>query len=199
MNYSALILLLSFVSFESTVFASLLKRAKTIDIDFLKACKECDYDEVKKCLNDGSSANESDNIGSALCYALQSSEDCRLVKLLLEHEANVDEGTVDGKYTPLMVAIELGSIKCVELLLEYKAKVNKKTASGHIALHMAAQKGSVEICEKLLADGVSLDAETNCGCTPLMSALLHNQMEVVQYLLQKGALHIALQSGSRSI
>ncbi len=187
MNYSALILLLSFVSFESTVFASLLKRSKTIDSDFLKACKEGDYDEVKRYLDDGSSASESDNIGSALCYAIESSEDCRLVKLLLEKGADVDEGTVERGYTPLIVAIECGFIECVELLLEYGAKINKKTESGHTALHAAAQKGSVKICKKLLVYNVSLSEKTNGGCTPLMLALYHNNMAVAQLLLKEGA------------
>ena len=64
-----------------------------------------------------------------------------MVRLLLEHEADVDaEGTNGG--TALYQAAWNGREAVVRLLLEHKADVDAKGTGGGTALHRAAEHGN---------------------------------------------------------
>uniref|UniRef100_A0AAY5ECL1 Euchromatic histone-lysine N-methyltransferase 2 n=1 Tax=Electrophorus electricus TaxID=8005 RepID=A0AAY5ECL1_ELEEL len=55
------------------------------------------------------------------------------------------------------------------------------------ALHAAAQRGLVEICYLLLQAGAKVDAQDKSQRTPLLEAIINNQVEVARYLIQSGA------------
>jgi len=59
---------------------------------------------------------------------------------------------------------------------------------GRTFLHLAAEKGSVEVAELLLAEGADLEAiELEHGGTPLAAAARKGESGMVEFLLSKGA------------
>ncbi|MGN6305143.1 MAG: ankyrin repeat domain-containing protein [Mesorhizobium sp.] len=65
------------------------------------------------------------------------------------------------------------------------------TASGETmsetSLHVAATSGDVAVIEKLLSDGVAIDARDGSGATALLAATHANQVEAARALIDAGA------------
>ncbi|GAA6075812.1 histone-lysine N-methyltransferase EHMT2-like isoform X1, partial [Tachysurus ichikawai] len=55
------------------------------------------------------------------------------------------------------------------------------------ALHAAAHRGLLEICYLLIQAGAKVDTEDKGQRTPLLEAIINNQVEVTRYLIQSGA------------
>lgn len=55
------------------------------------------------------------------------------------------------------------------------------------ALHAAAQRGLIDICYLLIQAGAKLDAQDKTLRTPLLEAIVNNQVEVARFLMQSGA------------
>uniref|UniRef100_A0A8C2FBH2 Euchromatic histone-lysine N-methyltransferase 2 n=1 Tax=Cyprinus carpio TaxID=7962 RepID=A0A8C2FBH2_CYPCA len=55
------------------------------------------------------------------------------------------------------------------------------------ALHAAAQRGLLEVCYLLIQAGAKVDAQDKTLRTPLLEAIVNNHVEVVKYLIQRGA------------
>ncbi|KAI5627678.1 histone-lysine N-methyltransferase EHMT2, partial [Silurus asotus] len=55
------------------------------------------------------------------------------------------------------------------------------------ALHAAAQRGLIEICYLLIQAGAKVDAQDKSQRTPLLEAIVNNQVEVTKFLIQSGA------------
>uniref|UniRef100_A0A4W4GJR7 Euchromatic histone-lysine N-methyltransferase 2 n=1 Tax=Electrophorus electricus TaxID=8005 RepID=A0A4W4GJR7_ELEEL len=67
------------------------------------------------------------------------------------------------------------------------------------ALHAAAQRGLVEICYLLLQAGAKVDAQDKSQRTPLLEAIINNQVEVARYLIQSGACVYHVEDGSTGL
>lgn len=120
----------------------------------------------------------------------QSSENIAMVKLLLDHNASVDEVTSGGN-TALEAAIYHGRIDTIRLLLQYGANPNLATSSwGRTPLMLAVYHCFDDIVELLLEHGadpriqdatvVADDAETIArkrGCPHSTVRLLTNWSE----------------------
>ncbi|XP_072530335.1 histone-lysine N-methyltransferase EHMT2 isoform X2 [Salminus brasiliensis] len=55
------------------------------------------------------------------------------------------------------------------------------------ALHAAAQRGLLDICYLLIQAGAKVDAQDKSLRTPLLEAIINNQVEVARFLMQSGA------------
>ena len=55
------------------------------------------------------------------------------------------------------------------------------------ALHVAALKGNLEICQILVSKGAIIDTLDSDNWTALFYAMTMNQLHVIKYLLEKGA------------
>ena len=112
------------------------------------------------------------------------SEDAELHDLFIERHADV---------VPQLVAGDVwgGDIPTRELLdklLDRGLDPNRPNWIGRTFLHVAAEKGSVEIAEALIEAGADLEAvELEYGGTPLAAAARKGQKKMVGYLLEKGA------------
>jgi ankyrin repeat protein len=92
--------------------------------------------------------------------------DERLIKLLLDHKANVNVGSKFGM-TALMYARRVPIIK---LLLAAGANVNDKEIKGKTALHWAASRGDPDAVKLLIDAGANVNAQDDRGVTPLALA-----------------------------
>jgi ankyrin repeat protein len=109
-----------------------------------------------------------------------------VVKLLLEHKAEVDAKTESGE-TPLYLAAEKGHKDVAELLLSHGADVNAKDKNfGRTPLHEAAVFGHKDVVELLLAHGADINAKNKNGETPLRFASGMGYEDVEELLRQHG-------------
>ncbi len=100
---------------------------------------------------------------------------------LLEHGADVDM-TVPGNSTPLGVAVDVGRQDMLEFLVEeWNAQLDVRTASGRAALYAAVVVGNLDSVKCLVSRGCTIDAQDDCGNTPLDCAD-QDHPELVQFL-----------------
>lgn len=106
-------------------------------------------------------------------------------------KAGADLNAVDAKgNTPLANAIWLEDVRMVQLLLKSKVQVNQllQHASGvTTALNIAVFRQSMPIVRFLLKAGADPNTGTYVTHTPLETAIIHGDSEIVQMLLNAGA------------
>ncbi|KAJ5982649.1 hypothetical protein N7451_012764 [Penicillium sp. IBT 35674x] len=100
--------------------------------------------------------------------------------------SNKDINKIHGRHTPLMLAVQAGDHKAVDLLLEYDdLQASVCNAYGQTALSMATTQGSTSIVQQLLGRGdvvfYSHDPKVQ---QPLLVALEYRQHEILEMLLR---------------
>ncbi|PIK60415.1 putative ankyrin repeat and KH domain-containing protein mask [Apostichopus japonicus] len=121
----------------------------------------------------------------------------KLASLLLERGANIEEVNDEG-YTPLMEAAREGHEEMVALLLAQNADINAQTEeTQETALTLACCGGFLEVAKFL----IEVEADIELGCsTPLMEASQEGQVELVKFLLSKGAnVHATTATGDTAL
>ncbi len=97
-----------------------------------------------------------------------------------------------GKWTPLMVASQLGHIECVRLLLDHKCNVHAR-ANHLTALELAIRYSQLEVVKELLDSGATLNAKVNVKSEPsklkrnslaLYHAVRQSNQEILNLVLQ---------------
>lgn len=119
---------------------------------------------------------------SALFYATE--KDC--INILKEAGANLNAVNRIG-YTPLLCAIERGSVGTVKALLYAGANVNKTNYDGFTPLMLSVGQRESKIMNMLLAFGADLDATRIYKETALSYAASEGFLGSVKLLLQAGS------------
>ncbi|KDQ15850.1 hypothetical protein BOTBODRAFT_130558, partial [Botryobasidium botryosum FD-172 SS1] len=116
----------------------------------------------------------------------------------LETGLDVEDRDEDGT-TRLHRASKAADLQLVKLLLRFGADVSARTQDGRRPMHCAAiqeepevmplrlSKARPEIMQALLAAGAQLDAQDDCGDTPLSIAYRYGLSFCVEFLLIAGA------------
>jgi hypothetical protein len=97
---------------------------------------------------------------------------------------------VDFNYnrTPLHYAASTGFSGIVKhLIVTHGQDVNKKVSGGKTALHVASEKGHVDVAQVLLDCGADVNAQDDNSVTPLHWASWKGPVKFVQLLLEHGA------------
>jgi ankyrin repeat protein len=119
-----------------------------------------------------------------------------IVELLLAHKANVDARANDTDPTPLHLAAAKGFRSIAEVLIQHGADVNAGTTQlsnphgpnfSGTSLHIAAQRGDIQMLDLLLANKANPNAPRYGGATPLHVAALFSSAEVAKVLIRDGA------------
>lgn len=85
-------------------------------------------------------------------------------------------------------------LKLMKYLIENGANVNAKSASGKTILHLASQKGYLEIVKYLVDEkSVDLNVQDKFGSTCLHIASKCGHLEIVRYLVDKEGVDLNLQ------
>jgi ankyrin repeat protein len=122
-------------------------------------------------------------------------------------------GAVAPPDAPVADAAQRGDVESVRSLLRRGEDVNAAQGDGMTALHWAAERGDVALCEVVLYAGARVDVGTRIGSyTPLHIASRNGHAAVARLLLEAGAdpnatittsgaaaLHLAAASGAESI
>ena len=142
-------------------------------------------------LDNGAEVNSCNGRGytNTPLYAAADKGNLPLVKSLLYKNANIDKGNSYG-ISPLCIALENGHHDVALYLIAQGANCfesNKK--NGKKPIHIATQKGLIDIIEILLQKGVSIDActENETNATPLVYAAIDGEYIIVKFLIEQGA------------
>ncbi|XP_060103772.1 inversin [Heteronotia binoei] len=113
-------------------------------------------------------------------------------QILIENKINPNVQDYAGR-TPLQCAAYGGYINCMVVLLENKADPNIQDKEGRTALHWLCNNGYLDAIKLLLGFGAFPNHMENNEerYTPLDYALLGGHHEVIQFMLEHGALSIA--------
>ncbi|BBB26731.1 ankyrin repeat domain-containing protein [Amphritea japonica] len=138
-----------------------------------------------------SKGNEN-SYGSPLFLALQlidNESDNKQLLILIEKivslgaDLNAFEG--DDNQTSLQRAAQSGNLDLVKLLVMLGSDVNLKTAEQSAPIHLAAEENS-EVFQYLIQAGADINTLDVNGASLLQVALLHGEIEVASWLLDKG-------------
>ena len=161
--------------------------------------------------------NDDDIYGCTALYCAAKNGHTAIVEKLLVRGAVVDPAPNRYIYSPLAAAVAHGHTDTVKVLLAAKPALNNVLNDGKTVLSLAVERDRLEIMQLLIAAGTDVHAHNNqalCfaashgktefvkalieagadknkpgqdGHTPLHSAIYNNRVDVIEYLLQKGA------------
>lgn len=159
----------------------------------IKAIKNEDIEKVKYVIKIGANVNfnlnnpNEEDKETLLIYAIKTTKNIEIIKLLIEKITNVDE--VGGYYrdTPLITAINEGQFEIAHVLIEKGADIKIKNKSQEDALFRATSRNNLGIIELLIKKGADINTKNGYLETPLMNAAAYGQLDVVKLLLSKGA------------
>ena len=117
----------------------------------------------------------------------------RVVEMLLEVGAKVNQHNQRDASLPIHLAARYGKTACLIALADHslgRACVNTCNKLGNTALHECAYEGRAEGAEALIQRGARMETcnmPEKGGLTPLLAAIEYGRLAVVQVLLRNGA------------
>ena len=114
--------------------------------------------------------------------------DVKAVAKRLEHPETVSftQTGLDG-YTILHEAVKQERPEIVKLFLLAGADPDRRGSWSFTPLHTAGRYGSPKSTLELIKGGADMDLQSSIGLTPLILAVINNEREVMQTLLDNGA------------
>jgi ankyrin repeat protein len=152
--------------------------------NLVNACARHERADVERLLAAGADVNmNSDSpMKPTPLLAAVSKNHVEIARALLSRGADPNAGV--SLLKPLAEAARLGNADMVRLLLEHGANPNTPGVMGSTPLIMAK---SSEIARALLDRGALINVAGPDGRTPLMVAAMNGDLDLTEFLLQKGA------------
>ncbi|GAB1312345.1 Heterokaryon incompatibility domain-containing protein [Madurella fahalii] len=170
--------------------ADMLNHADSQGRTALLLAIQYDNDEAVRLLLEKSGGDDmnldlKDSTGKAALHLAAQMGKENLVEELVQRNA---DRTVQDMLdrTPLFLAVQHGREKVVDVLLVPRS-LNKPDVHGRTPLHVAAERGYLNIVKKLLGHGAERDNRDHQGRTPLLLAAENGEKEVVDLLLTQRA------------
>ncbi|OBS66986.1 hypothetical protein A6R68_04467, partial [Neotoma lepida] len=149
-----------------------------------EAAKLGRWDMVKLMLTSGAHPDARSSYGfTPLALAAQGGH-TKIMELLLQKGADVHSQASDSS-SILLEAVRGGNPDSVTLLLEYGADANIPKSSGHLPIHVAADKGHL-LALKLLVPVTDIAAIKKSGISPVHCAAAGAHPQCLELLIQAG-------------
>ena len=136
----------------------------------------------------GANIHLQDKNGDTCLHAAAQGGHVEVVSKLLglgakENQDYVNERNNSGT-TPLMITCYNGHMNVATYLVEHGANIHLQDKNGNTCLHYAAQRGHVEVVNKLLGLGAKEQQNYN-RLTPLLVASNYCKIEMVEYFIKR--------------
>ena len=151
------------------------------------ACRNADAKLVKLLLANLADPNIETKLGksTALMYAALSGSG-RIVKMLIDHNADIDKVNVNGE-SILSLASQNGCANIVKMLLAKKPNVNIFDKDGRSPIFLASNYGHLHIVQMLLEAKADVTILDNDGQTSLCRGVKFKHLDIVKCLLEAGS------------
>ncbi|KAE8583349.1 hypothetical protein XENTR_v10020487 [Xenopus tropicalis] len=187
------------LSGQITTVRILLENGAQVDaVDVMKhtplfrACEMGHREVIATLVKGGAKVHLVDKDGRSPLHWAALGGNANVCQILIENNINPDAQDYEGR-TPLQCAAYGGYIGCMEVLMENKADPNIQDKNGRTALHWSCNNGYLDAVKLLLGYSAFPNQMENTEerYTPLDYALLGGHQEVIQFMLEHGALSIA--------
>lgn len=148
--------------------------------------------DMKLLIEHKSNVNGMDVSGRSTILHAVDSHNVEAVCILLKAGADPNPMVPEGLFrsSPLKAASFGGLVEMVKLLLQFGAEVDAYNPEGHTALHAAVITQNVECASILLEKGASLGDVAGNGCTPFVTAIIHNSYAVLKLFVNRRYGHV---------
>jgi ankyrin repeat protein len=119
-----------------------------------KAAYHSDIHKVRELLKKGVNPDERDSFGGTALHAAMFQKNMEIVKLLLEHNFDVNAVGPQNGYTPLHDAVWADNMEAIKLLLDKGARTNIKGKDGLTPYGKAKKEGKKEIIQLFESRGI---------------------------------------------
>ncbi|XP_069769680.1 inversin isoform X3 [Narcine bancroftii] len=157
-----------------------------------RACEMGHKEVIQTLIEGGGRVDLIDQDGHSPLHWAALGGNADVCQILIQNQINPNVQDFAGR-TPLQCAAYGGYINCMAVLMENKADPNIQDKEGRTALHWSCNNGYLDAVKLLLGyNAFPNHMETNEErFTPLDYALLGEHQEVIQFMLEHGALSIA--------
>ncbi|XP_072287694.1 inversin [Pyxicephalus adspersus] len=157
-----------------------------------RACEMGHREVIYTLVEGGAKVHLVDKDGRSPLHWAALGGNANVCQILIENNINPNAQDYEGR-TPLQCAAYGGYIGCMEVLMENKADPNIQDKNGRTALHWSCNNGYLDAVKLLLHYNAFPNQmeSTEERYTPLDYALLGGHQEVIQFMLEHGALSIA--------
>ncbi|KAM3910534.1 inversin [Leptodactylus fuscus] len=157
-----------------------------------RACEMGHREVISTLIKGGAKVHLIDKDGRSPLHWAALGGNANVCQILIENNINSNAQDYEGR-TPLHCAAYGGYIGCMEVLMENKADPNIQDKNGRTALHWSCNNGYLDAVKLLLHYNAFPNQmeSTEERYTPLDYALLGGHQEVIQFMLEHGALSIA--------
>ncbi|GAB7365782.1 hypothetical protein MBLNU230_g7117t1 [Neophaeotheca triangularis] len=151
------------------------------------AVARAQLEDVALLTSKGADPNSTDITGRTTVLHAVDSYSIPCLRLVLEAGGNPNPVPSRGTFrsSPLTAAGRSGISAMLKLLLDFDAEPNSRNPEGFTALDSVAQSQNAECALVLLEYGADLNAMSNNGRTPLTTAIMHNNHEVLKIFIEK--------------
>ncbi|KAL4095195.1 hypothetical protein PRIC1_008572 [Phytophthora ramorum] len=162
------------------------------------ACRGGNRSIVAMLLTYGADTNLIDANGASPLLSAVQLGDLEIVEMLVEFGANVNLCNADS-VSAAHVAVACQALPILQLLLEFDAFVNTANSfNGKTPLHLAAQCGSIPMCEQLMQYGGNIHHKTARGLDVVALAKSHGHENVARFCLSFGKRRVMPRAASES-
>ncbi|KAL9837988.1 ankyrin repeat and death domain-containing protein 1A isoform 2-T2 [Geothlypis trichas] len=180
--------------------------------EFHDAAKRNDTARMEELIRRGVDIKAKNNAERSALHWAAGAGSVDAVRLLLDHDAPVDEEDSFGM-NALLLSAWFGHLRVLQILVNAGAKINRVNRNGRNLLHCAAQRGHIQVMEFIMEDleDMCVDETDKMDRTAFHLAAEHGQLEVVEFLIRLGcshsakdkeentALHLAAKNGHLSV
>ncbi|MCP4969511.1 MAG: ankyrin repeat domain-containing protein [Arcobacter sp.] len=136
----------------------------------------------------GANVNYQNSTGWSIFFESIINGNLEILKRVLKFDIDVNQRDNNGR-NAIFWAMFCENIDVLELLLSYKIKINLLIHKSEKlkALHYAVFKGRIDFVKVLLKYGSFIDEVDHFKATSLFYAVMYKKIDIVLYLLEKGA------------
>lgn len=109
----------------------------------------------------------------------------KALKGLFDKDGNLERELIENRNL-LIYSAEKNSVKCRNFLINKGFDLNTEY-QGKNLLHIAAQKGDLELAKKCISIGLQVNKKTNIGYSPFYFSVMSGDLNMIKYLVSKGA------------